>query len=45
MHRCRRRLYNRDLTILGRQRNDDGQNKLLQVNGIVRIIRRILSIV
>jgi hypothetical protein len=23
----------RDLTILGRQRNDDGQNKLLQING------------
>jgi hypothetical protein len=24
---------NRDLTILGRQRDDDGQNKLLQING------------
>jgi hypothetical protein len=23
----------RDLTILGRQRDDDGQNKLLQING------------
>ena len=23
----------RDLTILGRQRNGDGQNKLLQING------------
>jgi hypothetical protein len=26
-------LSNRDLTILGRQRDDDGQNKLLQING------------
>ena len=25
--------YYRDLTILGRQRDDDGQNKLLQING------------
>jgi hypothetical protein len=25
--------YIRDLTILGRQRDDDGQNKLLQING------------
>jgi hypothetical protein len=24
---------NRDLTILGRQRDGDGQNKLLQING------------
>ena len=24
---------NRDLTILGRQRDDDGQNQLLQING------------
>jgi hypothetical protein len=24
---------NRDLTILERQRDDDGQNKLLQING------------
>jgi hypothetical protein len=24
---------NRELTILGRQRDDDGQNKLLQING------------
>ena len=24
---------NRDLTILGRQRDRDGQNKLLQING------------
>jgi hypothetical protein len=24
---------NRDLTILGRQRDHDGQNKLLQING------------
>jgi hypothetical protein len=23
----------RDLTILGRQRDDDGQNKVLQING------------
>jgi hypothetical protein len=23
----------RDLTIIGRQRDDDGQNKLLQING------------
>ena len=23
----------RDLTILGRERDDDGQNKLLQING------------
>jgi hypothetical protein len=23
----------KDLTILGRQRDDDGQNKLLQING------------
>jgi hypothetical protein len=38
---------NRDpiYTILGRQRDDDDQNKLLQINGIVKIIRRILSIV
>ena len=35
----------RDLTILGRQRDGDGQNKLLQINGIVKIVRRILSIV
>ena len=35
----------RNLTILGRQRDDDGQNKLLQINGIVKIIRGILSIV
>jgi hypothetical protein len=26
-------LRNIDLTILGRQRDDDGQNKLLQING------------
>jgi hypothetical protein len=25
--------YIRDLTILGRQRDGDGQNKLLQING------------
>jgi hypothetical protein len=25
--------HNRDLTILGRQRDGDGQNKLLQING------------
>jgi hypothetical protein len=35
----------RDLTILGRQRDGDGQNKLLQINGIVKIVRDILSIV
>jgi hypothetical protein len=28
-----RKLSIRDLTILGRQRDDDGQNKLLQING------------
>jgi hypothetical protein len=27
------RYCSRDLTILGRQRDDDGQNKLLQING------------
>jgi hypothetical protein len=27
------RAWNRDLTILGRQRDGDGQNKLLQING------------
>ena len=26
-------IHKRDLTILGRQRDDDGQNKLLQING------------
>ena len=26
-------MHNRDLTILGRQRDGDGQNKLLQING------------
>jgi hypothetical protein len=36
--RCR----TRDLTILGRQRNGDGQNKLLQINGSIKIVRRIL---
>ena len=34
----------RDLTILGRRRDGDGQNKLLQINGN-KIVRRILSIV
>jgi hypothetical protein len=29
----RLQLDSRDLTILGRQHDDDGQNKLLQING------------
>jgi hypothetical protein len=39
--------YIRDLTILGRQRDGDGQNKLLQINGrLLKIVRGgILSIV
>jgi hypothetical protein len=35
----------RHLTILGRQRDGDGQNKLLQLYMVVKIIRRTLSIV
>jgi hypothetical protein len=42
--RCRT-AENRDLTILGRQRDGDGQNKLLQINDSKDIVRRILSIV